>query len=307
MKFSKLFIIVSLIASLLIGCCSCQEKKLDQDTDEINNIENAEKTYEGFNVYLISPPTDSAYGVSLKTEYELQDKDSFKDYKPQDELTINVRDKNLRLISLNKEEWNSSEFYPVYLYSDGDSGIYRYNPFGKLTGIWWPKNLTSEIGELISDEECIQIAKDIISEYFENSDNFVFESIGWASFAPFGNIEFREFVNGIRCSGVITVNMHQDGTVTSVVSSMIGMIPEGTENPFDMEKVEKAAHERLDEILVNVKEHYDEVSLMEEHYELTMLKNGELAILYRVRFRYYKYYEDVYSMSGDILEFIITQ
>lgn len=172
---------------------------------------------------------------------------------------------------------------------DGKFGEFETDVDGNLLDWYDNEILLGDTDEPISEEECLQIAKDIFTSQVGDISAYQVNTVTETGFAVdlpnFGQpiayrFDFMKYVDGIASADHVLIYVTLSGKVYSYASYMLGFIPANTKNPFDMEKADATA-------IRYIKDHYADL-LEKDHVEefnelwkqFVVLDDGSYGLLY---------------------------
>ena len=310
--------------SLFVSCGD--EKEIDNSIDAPSEEEIEEKTDEKkeTNTFLQAPQPPADYqptykiavadlsdGIEipgLKVEYDLY-KRTLGKYQPIPSAEVSFNGKTVQAnYGGGDPSYMGMNYYPLYGYGSKDAGAsLKIDPFGTVAGAEWKVENPAEEA-MLTEDEYIKIARDFLAtvvydiDQFEVTSSGEFES-GWKPDGDF--VRFRRYVDGMKTTEHVKIEMTYDGQLSDYFSYMLNQIPKDTENPCDMDEVKAKVEAYIAEKTASRKEKYDEVNCTYD-YQLTMLADGNLAILCEVDVDCIKHYtDDYYESTGSLIELVI--
>lgn len=291
-------ICVLLTSFIVFAACSSDK------TNDSGKTENSETT-STYSVLVYGLSDSTVSGCSIE-KYDFADSEAYANTSMPEKMSIQVGDVRLdgQLASVNYMDYNH---YPTYMYltdgrTDGLRGGFRVNPAGMLTfyivfGIPDTENVASQ-------DECVQIAKDFLSEIVDISPYYLDIRDEENSYT----IWFVKDVDDITTTDWACVEVKKSGYVYGYKASMLGEIPADLHSNFDMEKVEAAVYEKLDQVYATAKTKYDRVEYEEPSVKLTVLKDGKTALLYDIVVEFIDDLEDGRTaQTSDVISLIVTE
>ena len=291
-KYIALTLTIITLTSVFFGCNSRNEQTDDGD-----------KSNDGYKTAIIGY-SDSLGIKGLSLEYEIQDREGFKDKKgPKKAVYKTPGGKEIVLdLSETNPTFGFSTYYPVYKYGDN----IWFNPNGKLElyAIYDQNPRPTEIS--CSEEDVILIAKKFVNNIV-NVDEYII-SVSNVTDHDFYSVDFYKYVDGIKTTEYISVYVAYDGKLFNYQADMLDQFSADTKNPFDMEEVEKTVYSRLENLLKDVKDKYDKIEYVNEDFRLTRLKDGSLAILYTGEVLCHTNLgAELIQVAGELIEMLIMQ
>ena len=312
-----LALLCALILCLGLFASCGDEKEIDNSIDAPGEEKNNEET----SAFLSAPKPSENYqptydilvgdvsdGVSVGgKKYDLY-KRTLENYQPLKSVEVSFNGKTVQAnYGGGSPSYMGINYYPLYGYGSKDAGAsLEIDPFGTVAGAEWNVENPAEEA-MLTEDEYIKIARDFLAtvvydiDQFEVTSSGEFES-GWKPDGYF--VRFRRYVNGMKTTEHVKIEVTYDGRLSYYFSYMLNQIPKDAENPFDMEKVKAKTEAYITEKTANTKKQYDEVNCTYD-YQLTMLADGNLAILCEVVVKCITYYEDEYSVRSSLIELVI--
>ena len=273
LKIAIIAATVAIIAACILTAFLSKSATQDEPQQEEYKIFCSSDVYDSVGIFPYDPSQE---------DYVFADNDAFADYVAPKNFELNTPYGTVVGKYENTREATYTNYYPTYNYVCANKDQFSIDPFGQVTAYYWFSLKDADKGKVLSEDEIEQAALNTLSFFVNDINRFVIEETKFLKATNISEEEYKitlaEFVNGTRTSGCVTFYMRTDGTPTTFHSYMLSQIKDGTENPFDMEKVKALAKEYLNQRISSLREPPVGIIINEERYELTVLKTGELAI-----------------------------
>ena len=158
---------------------------------------------------------------------------------------------------------------------------------------------------ILSQDECQEIAVNFLRT-FVNPKHYEIEIEYDAEDREYEFI-FTKYLGENKTVDTARVYISNTGKVLNFSSSMLGRIPVDTEVDFDYAEVEKVVCEKLDVIYSEAKKECEEVNYEIVGTYVTILENGEVALLCYVKIERIFYLYDYLASMGDRVGLIIQK
>lgn len=247
--------------------------------------------------------SDSIPGTSHEVEYTYWSTPVETDDAPETmSMTIKGDRRSGELYAANISSPNN---YVEYCYYDADKGSFGMNEFGELTFCFWEQQ-DDPAGSLeeLSQDACLQIAKEFLSdfvdvdgyqlevEHLEESEEYLFH--------------FTKYIGGYKTADTATVGVFENGGLDHFRSYMFDKIPASTSVDFDYSKATEAVYEKLDLLYADVKDRYEKIEYELYPFVVTLLEDGEAALVCTVDVTCVEPLEEGFKMyHDDKIELII--
>jgi len=218
--------------------------------------------------------SDSAKFVNHEKEYEFGDFEKYNAHKAQERVIVKIGEKEIQGEYVGTDYIGTNTF-PTYEYRDEQNNLFAIDPEGRLVFYFWGEEEKS--GEMISQEEAEQIAKDFLGDIVDVSPYQI--DVTKDDKAENYTVEFKKYVDGMETTDCATIRVQYSGELYSYSSFMLGTVSEDVTNNFDMNDVENAIVNRLDQVFEASKEEYDRVEYGTPTISLTMLKDGSVGLV----------------------------
>lgn len=267
-----IMILSFLIVTLLFGCdfSNSIAETTNNPQDHFTENENHQSPYA---VY-ISDFSDSGSSAEFELEYVFADQDKYNEdnIDKHKEILIDKFNFNGEYFSTKYYAYN---YYPVYEYQS-ENAIFAVTPDGKLANFFAEKS--NKEADIISKEECINIAKDFVSKIIDITDYKISVTENETKKEYF--IVFTKYLGNYKTSDSIHINILYTGEIYCYSSFMLGEIDCNTDaSGIDIESVSKSVTEKLDKIFEPAREEFDRIEYGEYNYTFTQLKEGYLGII----------------------------
>ena len=249
--------------------------------------------------------SDSLGIKNLSVEYEIYDYKGFENKKGPQKVSFKHQGKEVSLdLSYTDGEFLRDNYYPVYKYGD----IAWFNPNGKIErySLFDVTDRPSEI--TCSEEDAIQVATDFMKDIV-NVDEYTVSVLKLENNWNMYEVYFHKYVDGTKTTEKACVGVTFDGKFCDYTADMLDQFSDVTKNPFDMDKIKNTVYARLEKLLENIdKDKYYKIEYSDEEFQLTRLKNGELAIKYTVTVDCFRNIsERIYTIDSELIEMLIMQ
>ena len=276
-KITAIMLLISLMASMLVGCQAASDNKINGNENDTENNENINGEYRT----AVTASSDDVDVGGASVEYVFYDYEKYTNVKDIDrtvKLSVNGEEKEF-ICTPAEATFVGNNYYPTFQHGD-----IRLNQKGMIEG-YINKESLKEIQDYdkytsvwCGEEKAIQVAKDFVSQIVDPSD-YEISVEKWDKNAQCYAVFFTKYVDGIKTTEELRVEVTYKGNVSFYTADMLCQFSGEEKNPFDMKKAEEAAHARVKEIYGKKMEESDRVELDEE-YRLTKLKDGSLALFY---------------------------
>ena len=279
----KRMLVLLVVLILVLGLfASCGNEETSAFLSAPKPTKNYQPTYE-----ISVADMSDGLGISGGISYEFEKK-SFDDFKPPQTAKITIDGKELTITGGKKPQYRYGDCYPVYEYSIPETQIdIKMDPFGNVLQYSIKDYDSSSLVPIMTDEEYERIALTFLSNFVECEILSSAVNTTWDAYL----VKFAQYVNGIKTSGYGFIMVAYDGQVENYIAQMINQIPKDTVNPFDMDEVKAKTEAYVSKIEKKKKKEYDEVNCTYD-YQLTMLADGNLAIICEVEIECANYCED---------------
>ena len=247
--------------------------------------------------------SDSILENSQLQEFQDWSKGSFEDSTAEKTVELKLLDDTVAGSYVDTEK-RFSEFYNTHTYKDKRNRQFTLTEDGKLSSYFFGNNPNKgDNGKIYTKSECIEIAKDFISEIVDPSQYTV--TAEYNAMLGMYTVSFNKYVKGFKCSDQAKIKVEEDGYIYSFSSTMLGRIPANARTSFNRKNVEKNIIAKLDEEYS--KGPYDEVTYENFNYELTIDENGKYALICYLDVNYKENYGDCYSLLSKRIRLLIQQ
>ena len=309
MKKARFISLFMLICILLTGCSSTADVGMDTDAVETTEVEP---------IYY-SVLTYSHNSAFATVEYEFSDTESFS-AEPAETKEFTILGKTYE-VNYNTTYYMQQLYYPEYSYSSSDIPLVNFDHRGYISGIQFSFSEKNGEYKKISRDEAIVKAIEFVNEIMIKEEKFSVDDYEISTvFTPAnmgGEYEqydyyyvcFEKKLGDYLTQDYANVQIRDDGDIMYFSSSCFGMIDKDTDISFDLSQVKRCVEEKLDSIYKNEEKELGIYDVEYEHpndtYTLIRLKNGTLALDYRVNVKYKNENSKLNAIVYEQIDFII--
>ena len=273
--------ILAILTAMVTGCSPAKDTAVSENAGTTEQsakfTEHEPEPFSGFHTVLLAD-----------TEYEFADRETYKNPDIKKEVKISVGGRTIEGV-FRKQAYLSSNYFPVFeYYSTEYQTNFSLAPDGTLTFYFGGGSASSSFA---SEEECVQKAKEFMSEIIDISPYTV--RVEKDDEKKIYSVHFDKYVGDICTADGATVTIGYDGNLRSYSSFMLGKVPTDLKVEVDMDEVKQLVRKKLEEVYKEKAKKYDEVEYKEPvAIKLTMLKNGKPGLTCYTTVNFINYYEE---------------
>ena len=303
-----LLIIAGIVLCFSIGCQDVESPVTEsQGAETVNTRARNEVLSLRASAPLLVDYSDSILEAGYNREYQLVDEN--RAFQPQTTLTI----------KFNGEEYEGEYAYmlpsgygcsyTVYKYvavKDGKRFLFYVREDGTLNEFDFASYELDKSSKKLSREQCLSIATAFLKEKvdlsgFESTESNLFSKDNGYCFG------YIRHISGIKTVEKVVIKVSYDGTIINyyeAVEEKINSCPDLSD--IQWEELQRAVYQKLDPIALAIQKEYEVIEYQEPKYVLTVLKEGNLALLCEVTVHAKKQIaEDVWEHGGEVFLFVI--
>lgn len=248
---------------------------------------------------LIASYSDGVEDLGLRREFELwaNTNEEIQESR-KGELTTKI-DKEEFCGEYEYSRIRTYDYFKTHAY-DGEDFTFYVDDDQKLTG--FVKRNIGEIGAVLSEEECVQIAKDFIGGLTNVEDYEV--AVTYLESVQRYEVDFRKYVGEYATADSAWVTVNIDGSIKTFSSTMLGKIPVDAQFDFDLEAAEAQVTARLDELFEAKQENYDSIEYSFE-FIVTMVSETEYALICNADIDCITYMGEYIEHAGGVITFAL--
>ena len=199
----------------------------------------------------------------------------------------------------------SPDNYTKYQYRCDDGARFATDAKGNLVSYYCAVS-DRKNDQNIAQNECLKVAKDFLGN-FVDPDMYQVEA-KYDEYLGEYTFHFTQNIGGYTMADSAYITVSKFGKVISFNSFMMGKIPADTHIEFDQDEVIASVRHRLTALYPNQSDNYDKVEFSIEPQVVTLLDNGEVAMLVEANVDKITYVQDGSSYSiSERLCFVIPQ
>ncbi|MBQ9762260.1 MAG: hypothetical protein IJV82_04185 [Oscillospiraceae bacterium] len=304
MKKNKILVCFLLTAALLLSGCSQADGFLESGNNETNpatlclassyNEARSDISY----AVMTCDFSDSISGVRLTREFDTRRGDVDEKDIPESKTVI-IKGQQRKGTFCGTERYGLRS-YNEFNYNSAQ-GKFRVDEDGNLTMCYW--ETSSNNGNKLTQEECLQIAKDFLSDRID-VDQYQLEVKYWEKFSKY-EFTFRKYIGEFETMDLAQIVVLESGELSFFNSIMLDRIPSDLPIAFEQDKATAAVHAKLDALYAPVKDQYDSIEYELDPFQVTILENGETVLRCLVSIECKKNIGEFIWVDGDRLELII--
>ena len=281
MKFKNVICLMLIISVLLCGCSSVPATSNNVETSYTQNKYTYAEGWENYTVLIYDTSDASEFSDTIKIEYSLADKESYKNITPKAKENVVFKSKEVSL-TYDSQTFYPFNYYPIYKYYGDDGCSYKIDPWGKVVGYSSKVSHTdTEIEKKISEKTALEKAKDFIKDFIDISEYSA--EISKAKYGDGYTISFTKYVGDIESTDYLTLDMKGNGEIDSFFGHTLGQVPTTADvSNIDIPAVKSALVKRMEELCVEEIEECDYYNIAEPYVRLTVLKDGKLGLIAEV-------------------------
>ena len=285
-----LFLVVILMVAVLSGCTSVSNE----------DVLISESYYE----VLIYDISDSITAANCSLEYSFWHNNRPDSEKIVPNATIEING-DILCGQFNNFVNISPDNYTKYQYRCDDGTRFATDAKGNLVS-YYCEVLERKNDQNLTQSECLKIAKDFLGD-FVNPDMYQVVTTYDKHLGEY-TFHFTKNIGGHTTADSAYITVLKSGEVISFNSFMMGKIPTDTHIEFDQDEVIASVRHRLTALYPNQSDNYDKVEFRIEPQVVTLLDNGEVAMLVEANVDKITYISDGSSYSiPERLCFVIPQ
>lgn len=284
-----LFIVLLLDVQVLSGCSSAP------GTDILTH----NRSYK----VLIYDFSDLATGTSLSFEYSFWHDDIPDSKKIIQHATIEVNGKILQG-EFSDYVNIAPDNYTQYQYRCDDGTRFATDANGNLV-TYSRVTSKSDTSQNFAQSECLKIAKDFLRDFVDPDLYQV--TAEYDKFLGAYTFHFTKNIRGYKTADSAYVTVSSSGEITDFYSFMLGRIPIDTHIGFDQDEAIASVQSKLAKIYPDHSVKYDKVEFEIEPQMVTLLDNGETAMLVEANVAQITFSDDgSYYTISERLSFVVS-
>ncbi len=293
MENNKIFAVLLLVLMIVSTVCACRQELEPNETNDSLTLPSVDITEQnqtkdividdkkGIIAYkpLIYDFSDSITAAKYEMEYSLVNMDKYLDVIPDEKVNMLINGNNIEA-DFRRISIIAPNYFPTYrYYSKEDDTSVMTDEKGKMIGFYQHKTVDFNEDEVCSENDCLQIAKEYLSQYVDVSEYSI--QVEKTEDKQLYEFSFTKYIGDFMTTDNITIGVFYNGEIKFFSSFMMGRVPaETSTEDIDMERIHSSVNQKLDQIYQRAKQIYDIVEYTEPSYALTVLSDGTRAIEY---------------------------
>ena len=254
--------------------------------------------------YPIEQCGHSASVPEIKSEHNTKwSSESFSDESARKTVTVTVRGQQYTG-EYKQSYFNPPDFFQVDEYKiPGKSMEFEvYHDTGELVGFAWGTVSEPESGKKYSEEECVQIAKDLAGDYIDVSQYTISIRHRYDVY----EVEFTKYIEDYETGDCTNVTVQENGNIVGFYSFLRGKVNKDDLPEFDMEKVRRTVNHALDKKCAKAKKVYTSVTYENYSDVIIVLNNSKYAIYCTVSVNCNNKLDgEIQEERGELLSFVV--
>lgn len=195
--------------------------------------------------------------------------------------------------------------YTEYQYSTQDVVMFSTDAHGNLTSYRLVNPKDTEKNDVsLTQDQCLKIAKSFMMEFVDTSHYQIksefCNELGEYRFA------FTKYIGEYETADSATIYVSPTGEVTGFYASMLGKIPVSTPIEFDVDQITASINNKLNLLYADAKNVYDKIERKIEPQYVTILEDGQVALIVNADLTCTTYYQGGYSSdTGALISFVV--
>ena len=224
---------------------------------------------------LVYDYSDSIPSAKHEVEYKFGDPRKYETQEVKQKVEVMVGGKRCSG-TYQSTQYNGYNYFPTYQYLDFDGNDFQIDDRGLLVSYFWGSS--SEKTEELSQEECLQVAKDFFDDIVDINQYTI--TIDQEDHPKRYVVTFTKYVDGLATTDSATVDVQCNGQLYSYFSFMLGRIPSDLSvKGINTEDIEAQVYRKMDQIYEEAKKGYSRVEYGKPEMRLTVLKDGNIGMV----------------------------
>ena len=189
------------------------------------------------------------------------------------EITVTVDGREIRC-AYDYSRIAEPNCFPTHYYKGAEGEKIGLDPMGMLLNYSCSGADGQSTEEVLTEEKCVSIAREFVNGYCNVNS---YETTVTKDDDKY-EIHFEKWIDGVRTTEFARVILKETGEITNYNAYMLGRLPDSVPYAFDMARVEKELHKKLNAYYKKMGKELANISYGEINASYTVLKSGELAL-----------------------------
>ena len=189
------------------------------------------------------------------------------------EITVTVDGREIRC-AYDYSQIAEPNCFPTHVYKGAEGEKIGLDPEGMLLNYSYSGAKGQSTAEVLTEEKCVSVAREFVNGYCNVNS---YETTVAKDDDKY-EIHFEKWIDGVRTTEFARVIIKETGEITKYTAYMLGKLPDSVPYAFDMVRVEKELHKKLNAYYENMGKELSNISYRDINVSYTVLKTGELAL-----------------------------